>query len=367
MINESLGDQLRNAREERGLDIKSISKETNISPKYIEALENNDFDKFPSETYLLGFLRSYGNFLNIDEEKLLQYYRAEQISESQPPLEELTRPTGGMNFNFSWDRGKTLILAKAMASLAVIAMVIYGLYLGLTALQSTSSAPERQKNKQKNLSQKLDSQQKTKKLEFTRQRAETLLKKKELVTFQVENREYGLRLLQIRKNNKQALIEILPVKKEMILNVQQKAELPLKNLGYRLIFLLKAQTTHTAKIELRRQKDQSSKISSQKSQTQTTKPGELTLKMHIHLSDNSYIETYTDGKKVYAGLMHNGKEAYWTAQKTIQIHMGNADGVHIEVNGKKFHFDGKVVNKTFYWQQDPLDPSQHKISVKSNF
>jgi cytoskeletal protein RodZ len=366
MIKESLGDQLRKAREERGIDIKSISKETNIAPKYIEALENNDYDKFPSETYLLGFLRSYGNYLNIDDEKLLQHYRAEQISESQPPLEELTRPTGGMKFKFSWNREKTFLLAKGLASLAVMGMVVYGLYLGLEALQSNSGITPHNKE-QKEISRKPDSREKTQKIEFTRQRAETLLKKKELVTFQVENREYGIRLLQIRKTQNQALIEILPIKKEMVLSVRQKATLPLKNLGYNLIFLLKAQTAHTAKIELRRQKVQTSGSQGQKTQAHTTKPDELTLKMHIQLSDNSYIETYTDGKKVYAGLMHNGKEAYWTAQKTIQIHMGNADGVHIKVNGKKFHFDGKVVNKTFYWQQDPLDPSQYKVNVKSNF
>ncbi|HRV16376.1 MAG TPA: helix-turn-helix domain-containing protein, partial [Spirochaetota bacterium] len=58
-----IGETLRNAREAKRLTLKDVSKDTNIVVKYLEALENEEFDKFPSETYLLGFLRSYAEYL----------------------------------------------------------------------------------------------------------------------------------------------------------------------------------------------------------------------------------------------------------------------------------------------------------------
>ena len=42
---DKIGEKLRNARELRKLTIKEISKETNISSKYLEALEAEEFDK----------------------------------------------------------------------------------------------------------------------------------------------------------------------------------------------------------------------------------------------------------------------------------------------------------------------------------
>ena len=56
---DSIGEKLRFTREAKKLTIKDVVKETNISPTYIEALEEEDFDRFPSETYLIGFLRAY--------------------------------------------------------------------------------------------------------------------------------------------------------------------------------------------------------------------------------------------------------------------------------------------------------------------
>ena len=54
---ESIGEKLRQAREARKITIRDVVKETNISPAYLQALEEEKFDKFPSETYLVGFLR----------------------------------------------------------------------------------------------------------------------------------------------------------------------------------------------------------------------------------------------------------------------------------------------------------------------
>ena len=88
---ESLGNKLRTVREGKGLAYDFISRETNISAKYLEALEREDFSGFPGEPYVLGFLRNYGEYLGIDTEELLALYRSLKIQEQPIPVEQLLR------------------------------------------------------------------------------------------------------------------------------------------------------------------------------------------------------------------------------------------------------------------------------------
>jgi len=88
---ESLGEKLKNLREQREWDYDYISRETNISKRYLEALEKEDFSCFPAEPYLLGFLKNYGNFLGCEESELLSLYHALKIQEQPAPMDVLLR------------------------------------------------------------------------------------------------------------------------------------------------------------------------------------------------------------------------------------------------------------------------------------
>jgi cytoskeletal protein RodZ len=88
---ESLGDKLRTAREGKGYTYDQVSRDTNIASRYIEALEKEDFDKFPGEPYLLGFMRNYGDYLGLDGAEILSLYRALKIQEQPVPVEQLLR------------------------------------------------------------------------------------------------------------------------------------------------------------------------------------------------------------------------------------------------------------------------------------
>ncbi|PFG73981.1 helix-turn-helix domain-containing protein [Tepidiforma thermophila] len=67
----NIGHTLREARERRGLTIEQVAQETRISPRFLEALEAEEFDALPAPVYVRGFLRSYANFLRIDPQPLL--------------------------------------------------------------------------------------------------------------------------------------------------------------------------------------------------------------------------------------------------------------------------------------------------------
>jgi len=88
---ESLGDKLKTTREEKGLTIDQISRETNIAIRYLEALESENFAIFPGEPYLIGFIKNYGSYLELDIQKLISLYRALRIQEQPIPVEQLLK------------------------------------------------------------------------------------------------------------------------------------------------------------------------------------------------------------------------------------------------------------------------------------
>jgi len=88
---ESLGEKLKTARNEKGLTIDQISRDTNISIRYLEALEAENFSIFPGEPYVVGFIKNYGAYLDIDIQKLIALYRALKIQEQPIPVEQLLK------------------------------------------------------------------------------------------------------------------------------------------------------------------------------------------------------------------------------------------------------------------------------------
>jgi cytoskeletal protein RodZ len=88
---DSLGEKLREAREEKGRTLDQASRDTLIAVRYIQALEAEDFSGFPGEPYILGFLRNYSEYLGLDAQEQLSRYRALKIQEQPIPMDQLLR------------------------------------------------------------------------------------------------------------------------------------------------------------------------------------------------------------------------------------------------------------------------------------
>ena len=68
------GQILKKERERLGLTLENVEKATKIRKKSLIDIENGDFKKFASKTYVLGIIRSYGDFLNLDAFKLAAFF-----------------------------------------------------------------------------------------------------------------------------------------------------------------------------------------------------------------------------------------------------------------------------------------------------
>ena len=69
-----IGNSLREARLRQGLDFPEIEQRTKIRGKYLRALEDEQFDVLPGQTYVKGFLRSYAEHLGLDGQLYVDEY-----------------------------------------------------------------------------------------------------------------------------------------------------------------------------------------------------------------------------------------------------------------------------------------------------
>lgn len=86
---DSIGERLKQAREQKGLNHDQVARDTNIAKRYLTALEEEDFSVFPGDPYLLGFLRNYADYLGLRAEELVSAYRNMKIQEQPTPVQEL--------------------------------------------------------------------------------------------------------------------------------------------------------------------------------------------------------------------------------------------------------------------------------------
>lgn len=127
-----IGSTLREARVRRQLTLQQVEEDTKIRVKYLQAMENEDFDLMPGQAYVKGFLRTYAGYLGLDPQIILDEFNSRDLPREEP------QPFGGSSVigkPHSHRRRNTLAFI-AVAGLLVLA-VIY--VLGLNSNGTTGS------------------------------------------------------------------------------------------------------------------------------------------------------------------------------------------------------------------------------------
>jgi len=62
----SVGEQLRTAREGKGLALKEVAQTLKLGVRQLEALENGDWQSLPGATFIRGFVRNYARLLGLE-------------------------------------------------------------------------------------------------------------------------------------------------------------------------------------------------------------------------------------------------------------------------------------------------------------
>jgi cytoskeleton protein RodZ len=70
----SIGEQLRLAREARGIGLREICDQTRISVHYLEAIEANDYKRLPGGVFNRSFIKAYAKCVGFDEREAIEGY-----------------------------------------------------------------------------------------------------------------------------------------------------------------------------------------------------------------------------------------------------------------------------------------------------
>jgi cytoskeletal protein RodZ len=115
-----IGSTLREARVRRSLTLQQIEEDTKIRVKYVQAMENEDFDIMPGPTYVKGFLRTYSEYLGLDPEVIIGEYRSREGRTSSRVHEE---PFGGVS---TLGRPRSHRGRNTVVFIAVICLLVLG-------------------------------------------------------------------------------------------------------------------------------------------------------------------------------------------------------------------------------------------------
>lgn len=96
MAKGTFGERLKRERELREVKLDEVASATRIAPRFLEALENEQWEKLPGGVFGRGFVRSVARYLGLSEEDLLSEYdlaRGENPNATpQKPEERIPSP-----------------------------------------------------------------------------------------------------------------------------------------------------------------------------------------------------------------------------------------------------------------------------------
>jgi cytoskeleton protein RodZ len=96
MAKGNFGERLKRERELREVSLKEITSATRIGPRFLEALENEEWDRLPGGVFNRGFVRAIARYLGLNEENLLAEYDLAHgepsAPSSQTPDSQIPRP-----------------------------------------------------------------------------------------------------------------------------------------------------------------------------------------------------------------------------------------------------------------------------------
>ncbi len=91
-LKPGIGEILRKTREDRKLSLARVAEDTNIGPAYLSGLESGDYTGFHGEPYIIGFLRNYAEYLEIDPDPLIAEYKASRGIVPEQTVAPVTAP-----------------------------------------------------------------------------------------------------------------------------------------------------------------------------------------------------------------------------------------------------------------------------------
>ncbi len=363
-MNKKVGQLLKEVREEKGLSVKDVARDTNISLKFIIALENEDYMQFPGETFTIGFLKTYSDYLKLDSSSVMNLYKGEQLTESAQPLQDILDPTRSFqSLNIEKNRILPILLFAVL-------VVVIGLFAYFYESEPTTT-PENEKENATNtivpnpsaipdIAFVNQSVPENKEIPF-------MLTPDQGFTFSVSNQVCKIFIKSVKKTEDKENIatigfNIFPEKK--VYTFESKVGLEsllsfnnpeLASLGREVKITTQAVTDNSAKILV--------KLGDKKQEGSVKPIGDVPIQVTLYYSKSSFSEYIIDGQTGESRVVSAGETKQLEARDRLEIKVMDGSAVDIVQNGKDKIKLGRAryVKKIYQKVQNPLDSTKFEI------
>lgn len=113
MTSFAIGAKLRQERVGRALTLADIAENTRIAPRYLQAIENDDFSDLPGLVFTRNFVRQYAQALGLDPDPLLS-----ELPKQDESTVQLPSPPERRRSSYQQDRMMRSLMSSALWILA---------------------------------------------------------------------------------------------------------------------------------------------------------------------------------------------------------------------------------------------------------
>lgn len=130
-----VGPALRQARIARGVSIADAARDTRIRPEFLEALEEEEYERLLGDVYVRGCLRSYATYLGLSPDKTIDLYARDSAEPAPMRGAQPTKPANDLAMGAPRRRDNHRLIGMIAAVVLVLAAA-FGL------LSARNSTPE---------------------------------------------------------------------------------------------------------------------------------------------------------------------------------------------------------------------------------
>lgn len=118
----TLGEKMKKARNDKRITLSEISRNTKIQMEYLENLESGDYKRLPADVYVRGFLKSFAEYVGINEEYLIKSFNKEKSIQKNIQGNEKNEISKVKNINLS-----RFYISPKVVSIVIISLFFMGL------------------------------------------------------------------------------------------------------------------------------------------------------------------------------------------------------------------------------------------------
>ncbi|GAB6988983.1 helix-turn-helix domain-containing protein [Paenibacillus pini] len=122
-----LGQQLREARLQKGMSLDDVQEMTKIRKRYLEAIEAGDYKVLPGSFYVRAFIKTYAETVGLDPDELLEGHKqdvgpAEPETVMEPVIQKRTKNRTAPERNVKW---LSTVLMWTFPILIIVVIYLY--------------------------------------------------------------------------------------------------------------------------------------------------------------------------------------------------------------------------------------------------